>query len=292
MPRSTMTDLLHRAADILAPLVIRIFELIAAGEVVQADETSIKVQHREKLAFFWTFIHESLIGYRFSPDRSGETPKSVLGESNGILVVDGYTGYNGVTTPTGRIRAGCLAHFRRKLFEVREQVPEANVGLELILDVYAIEHDAKERGIYGSPEHLALRQERAAPVMAKIKIWLEEQLTLHPPRSSMGTAVKYALKSWAALTVFLTDPRVPVDNNKSESALRAVALGRKNFLFVGNDVAGQNIAGLLSLVATCVANDVNPLEYLADILVRVHSHPASQLDELLPHRWKLTRSAA
>lgn len=286
MSRSTMTDLLHRAAELLAPLITRLFALIAVGEVVQADETSLRVQHREKLGFVWTFIHENLIAYRFSPDRSGDTPKDFLGDSNGILVVDAYSGYNAVTSPSRRLRAGCWAHVRRKLFESREQAPEALRGMELILELYMVEREAKERSIVGTAEHLALRRARSAPAIARIRAWLEEQTKLHPPKSQMGVAVRYALKNWGPLTVFLDDARVPVDNNRSESALRAVAIGRKNFLFVGHDKAGENIAGLLSLIATCVANGVNPHDYLADVLVRIHTHPARDLENLLPHRWE------
>jgi transposase len=102
----------------------------------------------------------------------------------------------------------------------------------------------------------------------------------------MGAAVRYTLNQWEALGRFLDDARVPLDNNESESALRRVALGRKNFLFVGNEEAGGNLAGLYSLVATCEANDVNPVEYLADVMVRINEHPNSRIDELLPHNWR------
>ena len=102
----------------------------------------------------------------------------------------------------------------------------------------------------------------------------------------MGEAINYALGQWDALTLFLTDPHLPIDNNASERALRVAALGRKNFLFVGTDHAGENLAGLYSLIATCEVNGVNPVAYLADVLLRVQTHPASRIDELLPHLWK------
>ena len=102
----------------------------------------------------------------------------------------------------------------------------------------------------------------------------------------MGEAISYALNQWQTLIVFIDDARVPIDNNRSENALRAIALGRKNFLFVGSDQAGENLAVIYTLVATCIANDVNPEPYLTDVLLRVKSHPASRIDELLPHNWK------
>jgi transposase len=163
--------------------------------------------------------------------------------------------------------------------------PEAQQALDLIRGVYVVEHTARERGIEGSPEHRALRQADGGPLMAKLKMWLESRQGLHPLRSKLGMATRYALRQWAELTVFLDDPTVPPDNNRSEAALRVVALGRKNFLFVGHEDAGENIAGLYSLVATCEANDVNPIESLRDVLLRVSTHPDDRIDELLPYRW-------
>lgn len=283
--RSTMTDLFHRNAELLAPLSARLLERVAQSDIVQADETSIKMLGTTKRAYLWTFNSEQLIAYRFSADRSGKTPRDVLGGTHGTLVVDGYTGYNRVTAVDGRERAGCLAHARRKLFVAMESVPEAKVALGLIREIYVVEHEAKETGIVGTPQHLELRATRSSVLMTKLKDWLEAQHGLHPPKSAMAVAVGYALKNWEALTRFLGDARIPPDNNRSEAALRAIALGRKNYLFVGNEDAGENIAGLYSLVATCEANRVNPLAYLCDVLLRVSSHPATRIDELLPDRW-------
>lgn len=116
-------------------------------------------------------------------------------------------------------------------------------------------------------------------------MWLEIEQEHHPPKSPIGEAIRYALAQWKALTLFLTDPHLPIDNNASERALRVSALGRKKFLFVGHDEAGENLAGLYSLVATCETNGVNSVDYLADVLIRVQSHSASRIDELLPHNW-------
>src|SRR3989440_586126 len=203
--RSTLTDLFHQAARQLAPLARRLLELVAAAEVVQADETSLKMQKPNKRGFVWTFLAEKLIAYVFSGNRSGETPSTVLGASAGTLVVDMYTGYNEVTSTGGRTPAARLAHARRRLFDAPSYAPQA---------------------------------------------------------------------------------RIPPDNNRSESALRVVALGRKNFLFVGHEEAGDNIAGLYSLTATCEANGVEPISYLTDVLGRIGSHPAAALDDLLPHKWR------
>jgi len=283
--RSTLTDLLHQAARSVKPLADRLMELIAAAEVVQADETSLKMQKPNKRGFVWTFLAGKLIAYRFAGNRSGATPEAVLGSGPGTLVVDMSTGYNVVTGTGKRDRAGCLAHVRRRFFDALPYAPEGKVALELIRDVYVVEHDAIAAGVAGTEEHRRMRQARTGPILARFMTWLEAQKHLHPPKGPMGSAVAYALNHWTALTLFIENPAIPPDNNRSESALRVVALGRKNFLFVGHEQAGQNLADLYSLVATCMANGKDPLAYLTDILGRLGSHPAAQLDELLPQNW-------
>ena len=285
--RSTMTDLFHRAAEQLFLLYHRLLEVVAASDVVGADETSTKVQAEGKChtGFIWTFRAGKLIAYRFAPDRSGETPRQILGGTQGALIVDAYSAYNEVVSVDGRQRVGCHAHARRYFYEALPTAPEARQGLEFILELYRVEHDAKERGIVRTDAHLKLRQERCRPVRAQFKCWLDQQKEIHPPKSPMAVAIRYTLNNWEALGRFVDDVRLPLDNNESESALRRIALGRKNFLFVGNNEAGRNIAGLYSLVATCEANGVNPFAYLRDVLMRVQTHPMSRLDELLPNNW-------
>jgi transposase len=197
-----------------------------------------------------------------------------------------YTGYNEVTTTGGRTRAACLAHARRRFFEALPYAPEARTALELIRDVYVVEHDAKADGIAGTDAHRQLRRARSKPIMGRLHAWIQERANQYAPKSPMASAVRYALNNWQELTRFLDDARIPPDNNRSESALWIVALGRKNFLFVGHEDAGENLAGLYSLVATCEANEVEPISYLTDVLGRLGSHPAAALDELLPRKWR------
>jgi len=290
--RSTLLDLFHRTAELLSPLVARLLALVAEREIVLADETTLRVQAKQKtrIAWLWSFIardefDKELVAYVFSKSRSGETPARVLEGTIGKLVVDGYTGYNRVTLPGARERAGCLAHLRRKFFDARNFSPAAHRVLDLILEIYKVERAALDQEILGTPAHLAMRQARSRQVMDELKVLLLAEQPKHLPKGPMGEAVGYALSQWNALTLFLTDARLPIDNNASERALRIAALGRKNFLFVGHNEAGENLAGLYSLIATCEANGVNPIEYLTDVLIRVQTHPASRIDELLPHRW-------
>ena len=289
--RSTLTDLFHRAAEQLGPLVGRMEQLVREALIVRADETSKKMMAAKKChtGFIWTFrtrLPKPLIVYRFAASRSGETPRNVLGGTKGYLVVDAYSGYNDVVGVDGRTRVGCHAHLRRYFFEAKDAAPEASYkALDFILGLYRVEHDARARGILGTQEHLELRRTRSAAIRAAMRLWLESERPNHAPKSPMGAAIRYAINQWDALGVFLENPNIPLDNNESESALRRVALGRKNFLFVGNETAGENLAGLYSLVASCEANDINPVEYLTDVLGRLNDHPNSRLDELLPHLW-------
>lgn len=291
---STLGDLFHATARASNVLYERLLALVAANSLVLADETKMPVQAKGKTrtAWIWDFIAKDeddkpLIAYVYSDSRSGETPLRVLTSTVGKLLVDGYTAYNKVTVPGGRERAGCHAHARRKFFEALSTAPaEAKQAMDFILELYRVECASWEAGLAGSPAHLAMRQERSKPVMEAFRAWLDAEQPKHLPKGPLGDAIKYALNQWDALSLFLTDAALPLDNNESERALRVCALGRKNFLFVGNDAAGENLAGLYSLIATCEANGVNPVEYLADVLIRVQTHPASRLDELLPHRWK------
>ena len=283
--RSTMTELFHRGASLLSPIVTRILARIAEAQIVFADETSIEMQTSDKRAFVWTFLGGGLTGFVFSTTRSGDVPMRVLGETQGELMADLYTGYNAITMHGRRRRAGCLAHARRKIFEAKAN-EEAEVGLEIIRQIYVIEHDAREAGIEGTDKHLLLRGEKTRPLVAKLLWWARGVKRVHGPKSLLGKAAGYILRGRKPLTRFLYVAALPPDNNRSEAALRRVALGRKNYLFVGHEEAGENMAGLFSVVASCVQNNVNPIEYITDVLHRISDHPHADIDALLPDRWR------
>jgi transposase len=301
LKRSTMNDLLHRASELTKPLWTRIVEQIRVRPIVGADETRLRMQDdgtgNAKNGFVWTFVApdehgEEDVAFVFAGDRSGETPKRVLGDTDGVLMVDAYSGYNVVAEVSRRKRAACHAHLRRYFHESLPTAPVAQQAIDLILELYRVEHDAKAEGILGTKKHLRLRRARAGPIRKKLLAWLTKQQAVHPPKSPIGTAIRYSLNQWDELGRFLEDARVPLDNNASERSLRRVALGRKNFLFVGDVDAGSSIAGLYTLVATCEARSINPFAYLADVIPRVQDHQASLIDELLPAAWARAQVAA
>jgi transposase len=290
--RSTLNDLVHRAGGLLKPLYDRILELIVADPHTQADETSFRLHNRpDKRGFVWTFLTDQLTAYAFSGDRSGDTPARILGGSRGKLVVDGYTGYNNVTDVNGRERSGCWSHARRYWFEALPTAPQSREVLDMILELFEVERTAKERGIVGTQAHLQLRRQRSQPVLDRIHAWLLAQEPFCNPQSPAYAAIRYCKNQWKHLTVFMRDPQVPIHNNASESALRVIALGRKNFMFFGNEDAARNFSVLYSLVISCERNGLDPIDYIKSMLIYLQTWPANRIDELLPHRWKPPPSA-
>ena len=158
--------------------------------------------------------------------------------------------------------------------------------LDLIVRLYKVEYKAAELGVLGTEDHLALRQQHSKPVLDAILDFYEQHRDRHPPKSPMGSALTYLGNQWDSLERFLEDPKLALDNNASENALRIHALGRKNFLFVGHDDAGHNLAVLQTIVATCRLHDVNPYDYITDLLIRTQTHPQHRIDELLPMNYK------
>ncbi len=222
----------------------------------------------------------------FDESRKGAVADGLLAGTEGFLVIDGYAGYNGVVGDSGRIRVGCWAHARRRFWEAMNTVPEARELLDLIVELYRVEHRAAEKDILGTDAHDLLRKTESKPILEKIQAWVDERVDVFPPRSKMGKALKYASNQRSSLRRFLDDPKLPLDNNFAERGLRAIALGRKNFLFAGHVQGAQNLAVLQSIVATCTLHDVNPYEYIKNLLIRVQDHPAADIDELLPWNWK------
>jgi transposase len=262
----------------LDPVWTRLLDVVRVRPVVGADETRLRLVRdksgKTKNGFVWTFgAHDDEgeldVAYVFTEDRSGSTPKTLLEGTTGVLLVDGYSGYNVVDEVSTRRRAACHAHLRRYFHEALPTAPAA-------------------QGLIGASK-LDFRKERAGPIRERMRAWLDAQRERHPPKSPIAGAIRHADNQWGELGVFLDDPRVPLDNNGSERALRRVALGRKNYLFVHDVDRGASIAGLYSLVATCEARAINPFEYLADVIARVQDHPARSIDKLLPGAWAAAR---
>lgn len=283
--RSTMNDLFRRAGAKLERLCAPLFDAITKDFLVHVDETSFNMTKQASKAFIWAFVGQSLTGYRFALSRGGDLPLEVLGDSDGAFLCDDYRGYDPLAKKAKRKRCGCLAHARRKFFEAGD-VPEAKTALELINVMYSVEHEAERRGVVGSAEHLSLRRAFVRPLFVRLLLLARDLRRRHGPKTLLGRAGRYAWNNQRELSRALRDARIPLDNNRAENALRVVALGRKNFLFVHSEEAGKELAILYSLVVSCTRVGVNPVEYIADVLDRIDASTDAGLRDLLPDRWK------
>jgi transposase len=282
--RSTMNDLFRRAAQKLEPLRAPLFGAITKDFLVNVDETSFKMTKQASKAFIWAFVGKRLTGYRFELTRGGDAPLDVLGNSTGVFQCDDYRGYDPLEKKRLRQRAGCLAHARRKFFEAGD-VPEAKEAMDLIAAMYGVEHEAERLEIIGSADHLELRRAYSRALFVRLLILSRELRRVHAPKTLLGRAARYTWKNLAPLGRFLHDARIRLDNNPAENALRVVALGRNNFLFVHSEEAGKELALLYSLVVSCTRVGVNPVEYIADVLDRIDDTPNRDIADLLPDRW-------
>lgn len=286
--RSVLCGLFHRSAEVLAPIYERLLDLVRTDPYVHADETSLKMlaPKAAKTGWIWTLLCEDIVAYVFSESRSATTAERLLAGTNGHLTTDGYAGYNRVSGEGLRTRTGCWAHSRRKFHEALSTAPEARELLDLIVKLYRVEYKAAQLGHLGTEAHQLLREEESRPLVNEIEAWVDTRTKAVPPKSPLGQALAYARNQREALRVFLDDPKVPLDNNIAERALRVIAVGRKNFLFVGHQEGGQNLAVLQTICSTCQLHGINPYEYIRDVVVRVRTHPNTALDDLLPMNWK------
>ena len=224
------------------------------------------------------------VWFAYSPDRKGEHPAAHLKSFHGTLQADGYAGFNALYN-SGRVQeAACWAHVRRKFYDSRAEQPSplADEALARIAALYGIE--AQVRGHPPDRRRLA-RQHHARPRVNALHDWLHASLMQVSAKSELAGAIRYALARWAALSRYLDDGTLEIDNNAAERALRAVALGRKNYLFAGSDAGGARAAALYSLIGTAKLNDVDPMAWLQDVLARIADHPINQIDALLPWNW-------
>jgi transposase len=202
----------------------------------------------------------------------------------GILQADGYAGFSKIYDGGRVLEAACWAHVRRKFVDLSEmhQSPIAAQALDRIGALYAVEQKIRGHRPY---ERCAIRQTYSRPVLDAMKAWFEQTLKTLSHKSATAKAIRYALARWEALGRFCEDGRIEIDNNAAENALRCVAIGRKNYLFVGSNAGGDSAAAMYSLLGTAKLNDQNPEAYLREVLTRLADHPINRINELLP--WNL-----
>ena len=271
--------------------------LLLKRSVLHADETPVPMlkpglrrTHRSYLWAYGTtaFDPDQIVIYDFAEGRGGDYARAFLGDWKGQLVCDDYQGYDALFR-SGVTEIGCMAHARRKFhaLHVNHQSEIAAEALKRYGALYAVESEAKDLEL-DAESRRRLRQEKAMPVAEKLRAWLDRKLAQVPEGSATSKAISYSLRRWGALTRYLDDGNLPIDNNWLENRIRPIALGRTNWLFAGSARAGRRAAVVMSLVQSAKLNGLDPYAYLRDVLERLPLTPEHRLVELMPHIWKPT----
>jgi len=292
IPRSTLGAWVGACGVQLQPLVDALKEAILSHEVLHADETPVAMlkpgNGKTHRAYLWTYCpgaFESMqaVVYDFTETRSGKNAEAFLGAWRGKLVCDDYSGYKAIIA-RGVTECGCLAHARRKFFDLyannKSQIAERALGY--FGQLYDVERDLQD---LDADARRQMRQTKAKPVADALHAWLVAHRLKVPDGSATAKALDYSLTRWEPLTRYLDDGTLPPDNNHVENQIRPVAVGRSNWLFAGSLRAGQRAAAVMSLIQSAKLNGHDPYAYLKDVFTRLPTQPANQIEELLPHLW-------
>ena len=298
LPRSTLAQWVGICGVRLQPLVDALKDVVLSHRVLHADETPVQMlkpgNKKTHRAYIWAYapgVHEDLkaVIYDFAEGRSGENARTFVGDWRGSLVCDDFSGYKAMMSQ-GITEVGCMAHARRKFFELhvanKSQIAEYALGL--IGQLYEIERHAKD---LNPIDRQHLRQKQARPIADALFEWMRLQRIKVTDGSATAKALDYTLKRWQALTRYLDDGQLPIDNNWIENHNRPIAVGRSNCLFAGSLRAGKRAAAGMSLIQSAKMNGHDPYAYIKDVLTRLPTQKASQIEELLPHRWQPATSA-
>ena len=287
-----------KCGELLEPIYDQIRGEVLGSFLVQIDDTPVVVRNGHakgrKTGRIWVYRDPVTGGvfFDFRMDRSSEGPSDVVGTFRGFIQGDAYSGHDFLFVDNDdRIELGCWSHVVRKFRDARTNDKKLAAEFDVLFAVLnRIEHEVCAMP---PPERFIHRLRYARPVLAEIKDWLDARKTTVLPKSPMGKAIAYALNHWTALTNYLLDGRIEdITNNGAERALRRVALGRKNWMHIGIEDAGRPAVVLMSILQSCVEQEVNAVEYLRDVLARIGKPgSASELAELTPARWKQSRAA-
>jgi len=300
LERSTLADWVGRSAALLDPLVQALRRDVLSSAVLHGDDTPVPVLAaglgRTKTGRLWSYVRDGrphgssqppAAVFFYSPDRKGEHPQKHLKTFTGVLHADGYAGFNAVFEADKAIEAACWAHVRRKFFDEHVENPSATTteALDRIGALYRIEDT-----IRGKPpdERRRVRQDEARPRLDALKAWIEATLSRLSAKTEVAKAMRYALGRWTALSRYVDDGSLEIDNNAAERSIRGIALGRKNWLFAGSDAGAERAAAIYSLIETCKLNGIDPEAYLRSILASIADHPINRVAELLPWNWANT----
>ena len=300
LDRSTLAGWVGAASELLTPLVDEIKKHVLAAAKIHADDTPVPVlapgNGKTKTGRLWTYVRDDrpagfstapAVWFAYSEGRKGEHPRRHLKNFKGALQADAYSGFHHLYGDGVIYEVACWAHTRRKFHDIHvaHASPTTIEALARIGALYGIEEQ-----IRGKPAELrcSVRQTRSRPLLDELRQWMDKTLRSLSIKSETAGAIRYALSHWRALTRYVDDGLLEIDNNSAERALRAVAIGRKNYLFMGADSGGQRAASLYSLIGTAKLNGLDPAFYLRTILATIAEHPINRIEELLP--WNIAAS--
>ena len=305
LPRSTLCDWLAACGQLLRPLYARMVAVVLQSRALHTDDTPVKMQelvsHLLSTARFWVYLGDAAHPYNvfdFTVNRKRDGPQQFLANYQGYLHADAFSGYDGLYLPQARtgpariIEVACNAHARRKFYEARSSAAlGSHQALAYYRQLYELERSAQKLD-FNDSQKLQMRQDLAVPILETFRRWLEAEREQVLPKSPMGEAIGYALNNWTALIRYTEAGFLAIDNNVAEREMKRIAIGRKNWLFVGSPQGGRTAAVLLSFTSTCNRLGVEPWAYLQDVLTRLPTTSAGQLDALLPDKWQAAQSAA
>ena len=294
LDRTTLANWMVRCGQLIQPLINLIHEKMLDQTILHADETRVQVLNEpgraaETQSFMWvlrsTMPTCSAVLFHYEPTRSGKSAEILLRDYAGALMVDGFSGYNGVCDKNQIHRLGCWAHARRKFVDAQKMQPKGKTGkadqaLAYIQQLYRIESEIKEKS---SPEKFNTRQQQSNIIIDKLKTWLDKSITHSPPESAIGKALHYLHEQWPRLIRYLDSGDYPIDNNAAENTIRPFVVGRKNWLFSASQKGATSSANLYSLIETAKANGLEPYAYLKKIFTGLpNAKSVDDIENCLP----------
>lgn len=292
LPRSTMCGWVSYVASVLAPIVEAMKRSVIGSRKVHTDDTPITVLDPSvkpigsRKGYMWVYIsdHDDVV-FEYTNSRKRDGPESFLKRYRGYLQADAFSGYDRIYAGGDIIEVACWAHARRKFFDAQtSHGTEVDRVLELIGRLYALERRAKARGV-SKEKLLAWRQRYSCRRLVRLREELDRLSLSVLPRSPLGKAITYTLNNWKALRRYTEAPFLAIDNNHSERQIKQLVIGRKNWLFAGSEDGAENAAILFSVIVSCKLAGLDPFAYLRDMLMRIHTHPADRVHELIPREW-------
>jgi transposase len=300
LPRSTLCGWLMACGQLLRPLYQELVARVLQSLALHTDDTPVKLQdtktHLLSTARLWAYLGDAGHPYNvfdFTLNRKRDGPEQFLANYHGYLHADAFSGYDCLYLPDPRttkariIEVACNAHARRKFYEARtSDALRSHQALAYYGQLYELERQAKD---FSESQRLQMRRDLSLPILEKFRSWIDKEYPEVLPKSPMAEALGYARNNWTALVRYTEAGFLAIDNNVAEREMKRIAIGRKNWLFIGSPQGGQTAAVLMSFTSTCKRLGVEPWAYLQDVLSRLPTTPAGQLSDLLPDPWKAAR---